>query len=679
MSNLWKLCVLRVTIALALGFIIIHPAAAQINTSAIAGVVTDESGATVPKATVVATESSTGLRREVTTGAEGEYVFAQLAPGAYRISVQAPGFQTAVVENVRLSIAQRDVVDISLRLGQVTEQVTVLATSAPLIEQETASLGQVITRKAINDLPLNGRNYLSLGALSPGVIPQIPVNAGPASFIAATTQRSDRSILIGGQRESATSYLYDGVEMRNPRIGDTSITPSLDAVQEFKIQRNFFQAEFGNAPGIINVASRGGTNQIHGSVFHFLRNDAMDARNFFAPRTEPFKRNQFGFSLGAPIVKDKVFAFANYEGFRQRLGIIQRGIFPTTTMLSGDFSGVPATIHDPLTFDSATNTRQPFPGNRIPANRINAVSRNFIPYFPVTNAPVVQGANLEGTPVQTLDEDQVNFRGDWLISQNHSLFGRYSWQDSPLQPAALAPLRGRQVTSKGIAAVSQLTSSLSPATVNVFRAAYNYASLFGTQVTVDRDLVSEIGITGVSTIERNWGVPNVSLQGFEGIGSDGLTQGNILNNYQVSDALTWVKSGHTVKFGAEVRQSRLTLNGDNSPRGSFTFASSWTAAPDPVTGNPSPGSGHPAADFLLGYPTNMNGAVGTTLTHFQFHTINTYVQDDWKVTKELTLNYGLRYEFIGPPTPIEQERGNVYGFDFETGRQLFPKLGQIRN
>jgi hypothetical protein len=649
-----------------------------VNTSAVAGVVRDESNSAVPNAQIVLTAVGTNLRREVTASSNGEYSIPQLAPGRYRVTATATGFQTAVVEDVNLSIAERAVIDITLRVGAVTEQVTVSASAAPLIEQETASLSQTISRRAIADLPLNGRNYLQLGALSPGVIPQIPAAAGPASFIAATTQRTDRSILVGGQRESATSYLYDGVEMRNPRIGDTSLTPSLDAVQEFKIQRNFFQAEFGNSPAVINVASRGGSNEFHGSVFHFLRNNAMDARNFFARQVEPFKRNQFGFALGGPAKKDKLFFFANYEGFRQRLGVIQRGIYPQQSLLQGDFTGL-GIIHDPLTFDAASGARTPFPGNRVPDSRINRVSRNFFPYIPVVNTPAVGGANLEGTPVQSLDDDQFTFRGDWLANAKHSLFGRYSWQDSPLLPAALVPFGGRQVISKGHSAVSQLTSSLTAATVNVFRAAYNYAELFGQQVTVDKDIVSEIGLTGLSTIRRNWGVPNVAWQGFSGIGSDGLTQGNIINNYQVSDAVTWVRGGHTIKAGAEVRQSRIALNGDNSPRGSFTFAASFTARPDATTGNPVAGSGHPVADFLLGYPTNMSGALGTTLTHFQFHTNNVYVQDDWKVTRELTLNYGLRWEFIGPPTPIQQERDHVYGFDFNTGRQLFPVLGQIRD
>jgi hypothetical protein len=650
---------------------------AQVTTSTIAGTVVDDSGAAVPNAEVTITLGSTGLTRKVNTNDAGEYVVPQLGPGVYRVSAQAQGFQTAVLEAVELQIAQRAIINITLRVGQVTETMTITE-RPPLVESESASLSQTVARRAINDLPLNGRNYITLGSLSPGVTPQIPASTGPASFVSSTTQRPDRSILVGGQRESSTSYLFDGIELRNPRVGDSAMTPSIDTVQEFKIQRNFFQAEFGNTPGIINIASRGGTNEYHGGVFWFLRNNFMDARNFFSPTVEPFKRNQFGFYAGGPAIKNRLFVFGNYEGFRQRLGVIQRGIFPRQTQLQGDFTGGPV-IHDPLTFNAATNTRTPFPGNRIPGDRINRVSRNLFPYIPVTDSPIVSGANLVGTPVQRLDDNQYNIRGDYLINSNHSLFGRYSWQDAPLFPAALQPLGGRLVTSKAYNAVAQLTSTLTPTVVNVFRASYSYATLFGKQVTVDRDLAAEVGITGVSTVPLNWGLPTVGFQGYSGIGSDGLTQGNVLHNYQLQDAVTWIKGSHTIKAGYEVRQSRNLLDSDNSPRGSFTFNASFTAAVNPANGNPVAGTGEGVADFLLGYPTNMGGAVGTSLTHFRFWTHNAFVQDDWKVSRELTLNYGIRYEFIGPPTPIAQERGNVYGFDFNTGRQLFPVLGQIRD
>lgn len=667
---------LRATCAAA--FLLAAHALAQVNTSTIGGLVTDESGGAVANAKAVATLLATGQQREAVTNAAGEFVIPQLAPGGYKIAITASGFQTAIVDNLVLTIAERASLKITLKLGQISEQVSVEATAAPLLEQESASLGQVITRRTINDLPLNGRNYITLGALSPGVIPQLPTGTGPASFIASTTQRSDRSLLVGGQRESSTSYLYDGVEMRNPRIGDSSITPSLDAVQEFKIQRNFFQAEFGNAPGIINVASRGGSNQFHGTAFEFLRNNAMDARNFFAPSVEPFKRNQYGVAGGGFIKRDKIFFYGNWESFKQRLGVIQRGIYPTQTQLTGDFSGINQVINDPLTFDATANTRTPFAGNRVPANRINQISKNFFPYIPVTNAPTVNGANLTGTPVQRLDDDQFNLRGDWLISSKHSLFGRYSWQKAPLSPAALVPLGGALVDSKGVSGVAQLTSSISPTIVNVARASYAYMTLFGKQVTVDKNIAAEIGITGVSTAQINWGVPNVGWQGYSGIGSNGLTQGNVLHNYQLTDNLTWIRGGHTVKMGYDIRQTRFLLDSDNGPRGSFTFNASYTAALNAATGNPVAGSGNGVADFLLGFPTNMSGAVGTSATHFQFMTHNLYIQDDWRVNRQLTLNYGLRWEYLSPPTPIEQERDHVYGFDFRTGKQLFPTLGQIR-
>src|SRR5258708_31354882 len=334
-------------------------AMAQTNTSSIAGSVTDASGSVVPNATITVTQAETGFERQATTAASGDYVLPQLPPGKYLMNVRATGFQTTVVKDVVLAIAQREVVNINLNVGQVSEQVTVTGEAAQLKEAETASLGQLIERRVIQDLPLNGRNSLTLGSLSPGVVPQIPSSQGPASFVSSTTGRPDRSILVGGQRESSTSYLLDGVELRNPRVGDTSINPSVDAVQEFKIQRNFFQAEFGNSPGIINVATKSGSNEWHGSAYELLRNNKMDARNFFSSVPEPFKRNQFGGSVGAPILKDKLFVFGSYEGFLQRLGSVQRGLFPTQKLLGGDFTGENL-IYDPLTVDAATGTSQIF-------------------------------------------------------------------------------------------------------------------------------------------------------------------------------------------------------------------------------------------------------------------------------------------------------------------------------
>ncbi|MFN7918864.1 MAG: TonB-dependent receptor [Bryobacteraceae bacterium] len=650
-------------------------ALAQTNTSSIAGLITDSTGAAIPGATVTVRQPATGFERQTTSSSAGEYVMPQLPPGKYEISAKATGFQGTLVQDVSLAIAQREVVNITMNVGQVSEEVTVSAQAAQLKETETASLGQLIERRVIQDLPLNGRNYLTLGALSPGVVPQIPASQGPASFISSTTQRPDRSILVGGQRESSTSYLLDGVELRNPRVGDTAINPSLDMIEEFKIQRNFFNAEFGNSPGIINVATRGGSNSLHGSAYDLLRNDRFDARNFFSRVPEPFKRNQFGFSLGGPVIKNRLFVFGNYEGLRQRLGVIQRGLFPTQKLLSGDFTGE-ALIYDPTSFNATTGLRTVLPGNRVPATRINQVSKNFFPYIPVTNNPTDRGANLEGTPVQKLTDDQETVRVDFVINSRHSLFGRQTWQDAPLEPASLTPLGGAQVISRGYNEVVQLTSSLSPRMVNVFRAYHSYATLFGQQVPVSEDLSAKIGITGISTVPRNWGVSTVGWQGYSGIGSNGLTQGNVINNYQLADSVSIIRSTHTFKLGAEIRQSRMFLDSDNGPRGSFTFLSSWTAALDGSTGNPVAGSGHPVADFLFGYPTNLSGAVGTSQTHFRFYTHNYYVQDDWKVTKELTLNYGLRYEYVSPAKA--EELDHVFGFDFNTGKQVFPSLGQIR-
>ena len=529
-------------------------ASAQVNTSTISGLVTDESGSIVPNVTITVTEDGTGSVRTAKNAENGEYSIPQLSPGHYTVRAEATGFQSAVASGLSLDIAQRARIDFTMHVGGVKQEIEVTA-RAQLMDVDTASLGQTIERRTVQDLPLNGRNYLTLGSLSPGVTPQIPASQGPASFISSTTARPDRSILIGGQRESSTSYLLDGVELRNPRVGDTSINPSVDSIQEFKIQRNFFEPEFGNSPGIINVATRAGSNQWHGSVYELVRNDRFDARNFFSPSTEPFKRNQFGFSLGAPILKDKLFVFGNYEGMRERLGVVQRGLYPTQTQLSGNFAG-DNTIYDPLTLNAAGTARQPFAGNVIPANRINAVSKNFFKYIPVVNGPAIQGANLVGTPTQKIDDNQETVRVDWIISPKNSLFARQTWQNAPLTPASLVPFGGQQSPSSGRNEVAQLTTLVTPNVVNVARAYHSYAQLFGQQVPVDTNIAADIGITGVSTERFNWGVPNVGWTGYSGIGSNGLTQGNRINSYELADSVAWAHGSHAFKFGAEVRQNR---------------------------------------------------------------------------------------------------------------------------
>ena len=674
----WKL---RIPATLALACLWVCAAFGQVNTSTIAGTITDPSGASIAGATVTITETATSQTRSVQTSERGEYALPQLAPGHYDLKVEAKGFQTAVSKDVVLNIAQRASVDVALQLGNTSSTVEVSA-QANVLDTDTASLGQTIATKPIQDLPLNGRNYLTLGSLSPGVLPQIPNSqAGSGanqSFVAQTTERPDRSIYVGGQRESSTSYLYDGAELRDPRVGETSISPSLDSVQEFKIQRNFFQAEFGNSPGIINVASRSGTNQWHGSLFEYLRNDFFDAKNFFSPVIEPFKRNQFGGSLGAPVLKDKLFVFLNYEGLRQVLGQVQRDLVPTAAELGGNFAGQP-TIYNPLTYNAATQTRQPFAGNIIPSNLFNTVSQNYLKYIPAPNSPLIGGANLVGTPSQRLNDDQENVRVDYVFSPKHSAFFRQTWENAPLTPASLLPLGGQVVSESGENEVFQLTSTLTPSTVNVFRAYHDYANLFGSQIATSNNLAADLGFTGLSSTPLNFGLPQVSISGYSGFGGAGLTQGDRINSYELADSVGWVRGAHSFKFGAEVRQSRMLLDSDNGARGSFGFNATWTAALNPATGLPVTGTGNAVADYLLGYPTSAGGAVGTSLTHFRMYTSNFYAQDDWKITPSLTINLGLRYEFVTPPTAESQDLNHISGFSFATGQQLFPVLHQVQN
>ena len=322
----------------------------QVNTSSIAGLLTDESGAVVPHAKVTVTQDGTGLVRTVTNSDSGEYVVPQLPPGKYSVKAEAKWLPIIRRQQHQPGHRAARALDFTLHVGAVSQQIEVTG-RAEVMDTDSASLGQTIERRTASRSALERPQLFDARlAFHPESCRKFRTQ-GPASFVASTTARPDRSILVGGQRESSTSYLLDGVELRNPRVGDTSINPSIDAVQEFKIQRNFFEPEFGNSPGIINVATKSGTNQWHGSVYELCERH-FDARNFFSATPEPYKRNQFGASLGAPIIKDKLFIFGNYEGMRQRVGVVQRGLYPTQTLLSGNFAGQ-NTIYDPLSTPTA--------------------------------------------------------------------------------------------------------------------------------------------------------------------------------------------------------------------------------------------------------------------------------------------------------------------------------------
>src|SRR5215510_12564333 len=361
-------------------------AIAQITTADLVGTIKDSSGAVVRGVKVTLINEATNVSRSITSGEDGNYIFTSLHPGRYALTAEAPGFRKITRTGVELQVNQRAQIDLELQVGQVGETVQIDGT-APLLESQSSVLGSVIQERQVQDLPLNGRNFVQLAILGPGVS---GASYGMRGTIMSGTRPDDlrpgTELFVNGNRESSNNYLYDGIDNNDRLTLAIVVRPAVEAIKEFKIQTNLFSAEQGRNPGgQVNVVTKSGGNQIHGSVYEFLRNDALDANNFFSNRAgqkrPPFKQNQFGGSVGGPIIKGKTFFFGDYDGFRQRQGRVFVNTVPTLKMRQGDFSEVPGGIFDPATTvqtGTSSFTRLPFADNRIPQDRWDPVTAKLI-------------------------------------------------------------------------------------------------------------------------------------------------------------------------------------------------------------------------------------------------------------------------------------------------------------
>jgi hypothetical protein len=386
----------------------------------ILGTVRDASGAVVANAEVTVRNEGTNLSRQVSSDAQGDYVVVDLPPAMYTISVEVPGFKKGIYSGLTLRVEQKLRVDVVLQVGEVAETVKVEG-QAPLVETDSSSLGQVIDRDSVNRLPLNGRLFLQLGLLSPGT------NTGSPGNRQAGNNYGNVSIAANGARSSSNNFLIDGIDNNGGWNGYYSLSPSIDAVQEFKVQTNSYSAEFGRTAGAqLNVVTRAGTNQFHGALFEFLRNAKLDANAFFSnaagiTQRPDFKRNQFGAVLGGPVFKDKTFFFFNYEGTRVRRALTRVSDVPTAAMRVGDFSGLPQ-IYDPL--NVVQGIRQPFPNNRIPDDRVSPASKFLQNLVPAPNGPGLSRNFTRNAPFKD-DVNQYGLRIDHKVGSKGQLFGRF--------------------------------------------------------------------------------------------------------------------------------------------------------------------------------------------------------------------------------------------------------------
>ncbi len=606
---------------------------AQSRDSAMVGTISDSSGAVVPGARVTVTNAGTGETFTYTTGESGEYVVLNLLYGDYRIQVEKSGFKTSTREGVRLQIGQRAKLDFTLTPGAVSETVEVAGT-APLLETQQATVGQVIDSKKVLDLPLNGRNWLQLATLAPGVVAP-RTTTGPG-------YQAGSAITVNGNPADANNFSLDGVDNNAPLVNAQNIDPTIDSIQEFRIESNNSAAEYGRAAAQVSVATRSGTNELHGSAYEFLRNDRLDARNFFdsTGRIPPLRQNNFGATLGGHILRDKTFYFLSYDGIRVRNAQTARGIIPSKAFLSGDFSSLGQTVHDPY--------GNPLDGNRIPESQISPTAKALLAYYPEPNFvdPVFNYIRIASG---TQRVDQGIARIDHRFNDRDLLFVRTS-------------LRNGETTSPGLFAIgigganatptSQnlgLSHShiFSPNQVNTLRLGYNRYGSTRIPEGYGKDFGSAVLPPPVA--DRNFGFISFSLSGYSGIGFGDREAKQPENTYQVVDTYSWIRGTHSFKFGLDIR--RWQSNFSESFSYNMGFDGRFT--------------GSPIADMLYGTAASAFSFDGNFQQHLRRWDQAYFVQDDWRVTPTLTVNYGLRYEYVGP---ISDAQDNLSSFDYTDGR-----------
>jgi hypothetical protein len=615
----------------------------------ITGEVKDESGASVPGATVTAQSVATNAVRTQVSNQAGTYTFPAMPPGTYRVKAELQGFRT-VQNAVELHVEETVRLDFKLEVGALTETAEVSAATT-LIATSNATVGTVIENRRIVELPLNGRNYLSLIALSPNVSAGF---AGPGQ--AGDRQggsRAGQQISISGQRREFNYYTLDGVDNTDVNFNTYIFLPSIDALEEFKVQTGIYSAEFGRAAGQVNVVTKSGSNALHGTVFEFHRNDKFDARSYAftaaqaaAPKA-PFKWHQFGYTAAGPVMRNRLFFMSNYEGYKDRRTSFNNFNLPSEAMRNGDFSAVGTALIDPATCTAAGTARtcQTFPGNMIPANRIHPTSKQLLEFYP---APNTSGGtfNYLSEQKRTIDRKQYTQRMDFVQNTMSTWMGRYSYgHDDEVSPALM--LNGSKLLNSVHQVMIGNTRTLSPTVLNEFRFGFNsFFNTFGRELAFVRDVVSELAIPGVTPgPPESWGIPTIGISGFNGFGDS--TEGPYTNRnkvFEFTDNLSWVRGTHSFKLGGIIRFDQFNQDGNQFSRGSFTFDGRATGS---FTGAATPGAAA-FADFLLGYQRTSEAAVALATTKFRSVSQAYYFNDTWRMRKNMTLDYGLRYEYTPP-------------------------------
>ena len=690
-----RLCAVTLLSAL-FSFLLIAsgPAAAQVDRGAIVGIVTDPSGARVSNAEVTITNRDTGQPIRLTTDDEGNYKASLLKIGPYSVAATKQGFETTVQANVDVAVNQSVRVDLVLKLGAASQTVEVTG-AAPLLQTESSSLGTIETERRISELPLNGRNFIQLAYLGPGANGgQTGTNVSGGVF---ENERANEAISVNGLRVSNNNFLLNGVDNNEFGLGGVVVLPPPDAIQEFKTEENSMSAEFGRGGAAVNVVLKSGTNQMHGGLYEFIRNDKLDAVNYFNQGQQPFKRNQFGAFLGGPIKKNRTFLFGDYQGSRLRASNPFLSTVPTTAERGGDFTDrltgqmfSPCATPSPAdTFDTGTifnpystnpnyqcadgsvvSLRSPIsylgqvnvipPQGTLPLG-INSVGYNIANFYPQPTSPNDLTDNYLANQNQVNDQDSFDIRLDHRFREADQIFGSYSFSDvRSQQPGPLGPLWGGSDCCPSISDSRAqhvgigFTHTFSERLLNDLHGGYFRYAVNALPFNFGKDLGTQLGIPNVNRpgYPNSSGLTNIDIAGFTPLGdSEWLPEHVFENIYQVADTLTWIKGKHSMKFGVDFRRQQRNFFQLSNPRGFFNFDGGYTN--DLSTAN----GGNALADVLLGVPIGNEQDFLPGLYPTRYWDLAEFFQDDFRVSSNLTINFGLRYELTSPAN------GQVGNFD----------------
>jgi hypothetical protein len=704
-----RMCAGLVMFALAFVVCASIPAVAQVSTGSIVGTVVDASGQVIPGAQVTIRNVNRNTSSAHVTDQNGTYSALFLVPGTYEVQVELSGFKTWIRSGLVLQVNDRLRIDAALEVGALEERTTVVA-AAPVVRTDTSEVGTVIEETAIKELPLNGRNFAALVYLVPGVTPgQAGENLSGASTF---NPRGASNFNALGHQANSNGWLVDGIDNNEFTFNTVIVAPSVEQVREFKVLSGVFSAEFGRGAGVVSVSTKSGTNQLRGTVFEYLRNDAFDARNFFVRKTTgpdgslvkdpvpPLDRHQFGGALGGAVVipgvydgHGKTFFFADYAGIKERRGVTTVNTVPTAAMRTGDFSnyrdrsGNLIPIFDPLTtrLDASGRViRDQFPNNIIPAGRLHPVGRDIASIYPLPNNGSSNFDNYISTPDREITDHAYSGRVDHRFTDNDSVFFRFNYGKfsldapqgqancclpTPPEAAArfdlgpfVAGIQNTRLTTHG--AAFNYSKVLTPTFVNELRVGYARTNPFTTQSDYGHYAADSLGIRGINVSEITTGLPNIDITNLTGIsgGPAFLPVNPSQWHYQIENALVWIRGRHQVKFGYKVVDRAPSPMIHDNTRSLITFGTSFVNNPLTNTG----GTG--LAAVLLGYFNNASRGFLLEVPTFSVIEQAAFVQDDFKVNSRLTVNAGLRYEIFHAPTEEEDRMGN---FDYETFRLVY--------